>query len=698
MGEYRQDNRFIQVFTPFGEDVLLLEGFHGQEGVSRLFNFELRMHSEKMGLTFNDIVGKTTTIKMLLPNHGERYINGIVSSFAQGGTWSLKDGRHPMILASYKATLVPWLWVLTRTGDCRIFQNKSVPEILSQIFKEHGFSDFIFRLKLGDYEKREYCVQYRETDFNFVSRLMEEEGIFYFFEHYAKKHVLVLADKNIEFKQSPLLPSISYNSIIGHGEEGKIKEWSASQEVRPGQYTVTDFNFKQPSFDLTHTVKGKDERLLEVYDYPGEYTEKKRGERLAAIRMEEEQSPMVVINGASNSRGLSAGYQFELCDHYRSDFNQSYVVISANHSAEHGMNYRSTSEAAAVDFIYSNEFRCIQYGTQYRPPRVTPIPIVHGTQTAIVVGPPNEEIYVDNYGRVKVQFHWDREGQYNKDSSCWVRVSQNWAGKRWGAIFLPRIGQEVIIDFLEGDPDKPIITGRVYNGESMPPYDLTENEYKTMSAIKSHSSKGGGGFNEIRFQDLKGREQLFFHAERDQDVRIKHDKIEWVGNESHLIVKKDQLEKIEGDKHLQVVGDRNEKVGGAVSLQAGGEIFRKTGTRYALDAGNEIHLKSGTNLVIESGTRLTLKVGNNFINFNPDGIDIHGTKVNINSGGKADIGTGSSPEAPKVPREADRADPGAKHQMPPAKRPIKPEQYSPGALVLKEAAENGTPFCEKCTQ
>jgi type VI secretion system secreted protein VgrG len=698
MGTYTQDNRYIQLFTTLDTDVLLLESFQGQEGVSRLFNFELQMLSTKNDIPFDKVVGNPATIKILISDGRERFINGIISSFSQVGSSSFNDGGKPE-LTSYSATLVPWLWLLTRTGDCRIFQNKTVPAILAEVFKEHGFSRVRFKLH-GTFEEREYCVQYRETDFNFVSRLMEEEGIFYFFEHSEREHVLVLANHHSEFIPSRLLPQINYQPTAEDEEKrGVFKKWEAGQEVRPGQYTVTDFNFEQPLMDLTATVNGKDERKLEVYDYPGEYAMMQQGERLASLRMEEEQALMVIANGTSTCRGLAPGWQFELCGHHRTDFNKSYVVISVYHWA-HGTSYRSNYTTADKPFRYTNEFQCIAYGTPYRPPRVTPVPIVHGSQTAFVVGPAGEEIHVDKYGRVRVQFHWDREGKYNQPSSpweppsCWVRVSQNWAGKRWGAIFLPRIGEEVIVDFLEGDPDKPIITGRVYNGKSLPPYTLPDE--KTKSGIKSRSSKGGGGFNEIRFEDKKGSEQLFFHAERNHDIRIKRDRIEWVGNESHLIVKKDQLESVEGDKHLQVRGERNEKVDGTVSLQVGSDILCKTGMRYALDAGNEIHLKSGRNLVIETGATLTLKVGGNFININQEGIYIQGAKVMINSGGMAGSGAGSSPEAPRIPREADHANPGAKPQLPPPKKPVKPLIYSPRALVLKEAAQNATPFCEKC--
>jgi type VI secretion system secreted protein VgrG len=709
MGEYTQENRFIQVYTPLDPDVLLLESFQGHEGVSRLFNFELRMHSQMMCIPFNKIVGKTATIKMLLPNNRVRYINGIVSSFTQGGKWVLNDGDSSTRMANYNATLVPWLWVLTRTADCRIFQDKTVPDILMEVFNEHGFSHFKFLLDDNNpvlKVKREYCVQYRETDFNFVSRLLEEEGLFYFFEHYEEKHVLVVADHNNHFKPSPLPLSIdeygretamiSYDSTETQQGYGDIQKWSSSQEVRPGMYIVNDFNFTDPSCNLTETAPGKDERKLEIYDFPGEYTVKEQGARLASLRMEEENASMVIIKGTSNCRGLSAGYKFELRNHYRTDFNMSYVVISAYHWAEQMMTYR-TSHGGTPGFTYSNEFQCIRSDTPYRPPRVTPVPIVHGSQTAIVVShrdkngnDKDKEISVDEYGRVKVRFHWDRDDK----RSCWVRVSQNWAGKRWGAVFLPRVGQEVIVDFLEGDPDRPIITGRVYNGASMPPYKLPAE--KTKSTIKSQSSEGGGGFNEIRFEDKKGGEQLFFHAERNHDVRVKHDKIEWVGNESHLIVKKDQLESVEGDKHLQVKGDRNEKVDGTVSLKVGGDIFRKTDARYALDAANEIYLKSGNNLVIESDCTLTLKVGGNFIQIDHQCIYIEGAKVHINSGKEAKPRFISTPEAPRLPREADHAVPGANSKPPPVKEPVKPEKYSVGALALKKAAQNGTPFCEKC--
>lgn len=322
---------------------------------------------------------------------------------------------------------------------------------------------------------------------------------------------------------------------------------------------------------------------------------------------------------------------------------------------------------------------------------MTPKPILHGSQTAFVVGPAGEEIYTDKYGRVKVQFHWDRNGKYDANSSCWIRVAQAWAGKKWGMMFIPRIGMEVIVEFFEGDPDQPVITGCVYNAEAMPAYALPDE--KSKSGIKTDSTKGGG-FNEIRFEDKKGSEQVFIHGEKDIDLRVKKDSREHIGNERHLIVVKDKLEKVGGDKHLQVLGDKNEKVTGTVSLDAGQDLQEKVGMKYALDAGQEIHLKAGMNMVLEPGTNLTLKVGGNFININPAGVFIKGTMVFINSGGSAGSGAGSKPDAPKEPKEADKAEAGQKVSLPPPKTPPVAASFSLAALMMKTAAMTGTPFCD----
>lgn len=684
---YTQENRLMTIETPLGENVLLLQGFSGREGISRLFSFQVNLLSEDHAVAFESLVGQPVTISLGLAEGSKRPINGIVSRFARSGS----DERF----AYYRAEVVPWLWFLTRTTDCRIFQNMTIPDIITTIFRDLGFSDFRNALQ-GSFEPCEYCVQYRETDFNFVSRLMEQYGIFYFFEHTKDKHTLVLADSPTAHVSCPEQASARYNYTGGTAlEEDVISTWEMEQGLRSGKYALTDYNFETPSTSLlanvSSTVHVGGNGNYEMYDYPGEYLKKAQGEQVVKLRMEEEEAPHMIASGTSTCRVFIPGYRFDLKEHPFQAMNKTYVLTEVQHVATVGGNY---PQGAADEESYSNHFTCIPSTVPFRPPRVTPKPVVQGPQTAVVVGKSGEEIWTDKYGRVKVQFHWDREGKYNENSSCWIRVAQNWAGKRWGMMFLPRIGQEVIVDFLEGDPDRPIITGRVYNAEEMPPYDLPAEQ--TKSTIKSRSSKGDGvqGFNEVRFEDKKSEEQLFIHAERNQDIRVKKDLFETIGGEGHFIVTKDQFEAVKGDQHQHVTGDQNAKVDGTISRHAGMDMQEKADMKFALDAGMEIHLKAGMNLVIESGTTLTLKVGSNFINLNPAGVFISGTLVMINSGGAAGSGSGASPEAPQDPQEADKAEGGEKSQLPPPPPPLAPVSYSPAALVMLKAAENGSPFCE----
>ncbi len=673
MSKFSQENRIIEIITPLGKDELLLTGFNGQEGISKLFQFDLRMMSENRSVKFEDIVGKKVTIRMLLPDGEPRHINGVISSFAQGGSSMLEDGDKPTVFSHYHATMVPWLWFLTRTRDSRIFQEMSVPDILEKVFKDYGFSDYKLRLQ-GSFAPREYCVQYRESAFSFVSRLMEEEGIFYFFDHEADKHTLVLANSPNEFKPCPLQDMVSYKSVVGQErEDDVVTDFTMSREVRPGQYTVRDFNFEKPSLDLTSNLSGKGDSHFEIYDYPGEFQTKDEGERLVGIRIQEEDTPQIIVNGASTCRSLISGFRVDLRDHYRRDFNRAYTLTSIYHSVDLGESWYST-EGGDAGFDYNNTFQGIAHPSPFRPLRTTPVPVIHGTQTAMVVGKSGEEIWTDKYGRVKVQFHWDREGKYDEKSSCWIRVSSNWAGKNWGFISLPRIGQEVIVDFLEGDPDRPIIVGRVYNAESMPPYALPDEQ--TKSTMKTLSSKGGGGFNEIRFEDKKGSEQVFIHAEKDTDFRVKNDQKEIIGRDQHLIVKRDKVEKIERDEHLVIDRDRIEKLGrdhnltikgkqaikvtSSQSIEVSGNVAHKIGGNLSEAVTGSVHLK-GSTVVIEATSGITLSVGGNFVTISPAGVMIQGTMVMINSGGAALPGIPGmlvSPIDPIAALEADKADPG----------------------------------------
>ena len=568
---HTQENRLIGLETPLGKDILLLRGFSGQEGISRLSNFDLDLLSHDPDIKFEDIIGKRVTLRVTLGSEKKRYFNGFISRFMQTGS--------DRGLANYRATMVPWTWFLTRTSDCRIFQKKTIPDIIRQIFKDLGFTDYKLQLQ-GTFEPRDYCVQYRETDFNFVSRLMEQYGLLYFFEHEKDKHTLVIANDPTAHQPCPEQKDAKWDPQgSGALAEDVITSFQWEQILRPGKYAVTDYNFETPSTSLDAEMKSTIEvggnSKLEIYDYPGEYAKKNQGDAIAKLRMEEEEAQYFVVTGTSSCRAFTSGYRFDLKDYVRKDMNQAYLLTSLHHVATVGGTYTTTT-VGKDESAYTNSFTCIPHKVPFRPPQVTPKPIIQGVQTAVVVGKAGEEIWTDNYGRVKVQFHWDREGKYDENSSCWTRVSQNWAGKQWGAMFLPRIGQEVIVEFIEGDPDRPIITGRVYNAEQMPPYLLPGEQ--TKSTIKSNSSKGGAGSNELRFEDKKGGEEIYLHGQKDWNIVIENDKSQSVGHDESLsvgnnrtkTVKVDQSEDVGSNKKIHVGATHTETIDSDKTMTIGG--------------------------------------------------------------------------------------------------------------------------------
>lgn len=659
---YTQENRLITIDTPLGEDVLLLTGFSGSEGLSVPFSFGLDLLSENNNILFEDIIGQNVTVSIVLADGGRRFFNGIISRFSQERGRG-EEGDGGLGLAYYSASMVPWFWLLTMTSDSRIFQELSVPDIVEQIFTEKGFTDYRMNLH-GTYDRKVYCVQYRETDFNFISRLLEQEGIYYFFKHENNKHTMILADSPDEHKPCPNQESARYHHVSGGGtlEEDVITGLDKMQEIRVGKYTVNDFNFEMPATDLKVEVTsqsplGPGER--EIYDYPAEYSTRAEGDRLASLRIQEEEAKITNITGTSTCRAFSSGYRYDLLEYYRDDMNdKSYVLVSVNHGATEAVG--GSGEGAGAS--YTNSFTCIPFDVPYRTPLATPKPMIGGVQTAIVVGPSGEEIYTDEHGRVKVQFHWDREGQKDEDSSCWIRVSQVWAGAGWGAMYIPRIGHEVIVDFLESDPDRPIITGRVYHGNNPHPYQLPSE--KTKSTMKTMSSPNGGGFNEIRFEDKKGEEEIFVHGEKNLDIRIKNDRREWIGNDRHLFVKRDKVEQVGRDKHVvikqdelqEIARDRNLKVGGKEAIEVTqsrsvtvkGDVIEVFKANHSEQVTQDYYVK-GMNVVLEAMTGLTIKVGGNFITINSGGVFITGNRVMINSGGAALSGRAASVVAPAAP-------------------------------------------------
>ena len=645
-----QRNRELSLSCALGDDALLIRRMIGSEALSSLFEYRLELLGEKADVRIESLLGTPMTVSVALPRGGARHFNGFVARFAFAG----RHGRY----AAYQATLRPWLWFLTRSADCRIFQDRSVVDIVKAVFDDYSIADFDTSGLSGAYGRLAYCVQYRETDFNFVSRLLEDAGIYYYFKARPGRHTMVLVDS-----YSAHEPIAGYRSLpYAPGADNAVRrsecifDWLSAGEVQPGTFAVSAFDFEKPSASAAGSLLAKsslackhDQSNYEVFDYPGGYTERARGEALAKTRIEAYHAQSQWMEAASNARGLHPGGLFSLDGHPRSDQNGEALVVSAHYELAADEYEAVRPETPTPPFLC--RFSALGKGHSFRPPMTASKPVVRGPQTALVVGKAGEELWTDKYGRVKVQFHWDRERPDDETSSCWVRVAQGWAGKRWGSLFIPRVGHEVIVSFLEGDPDRPIITGSVYNAETMPPYPLPDNA--TRSTVKSNSSKGGSGYNEIRFEDRKGSEQLFLHAEKNRDDRVKNDALEWVGNDRHQVVKKNSYRQIGGTQHTRISGDHNEKIDGVASLDVGRNIQARSGMNYALEAGTEVHIKAGMNVVIEAGSSITLKAGGAFAVIGPVNVTISGTPILLNSGGAPGAGAGSAPTVPEPAKEAD---------------------------------------------
>jgi type VI secretion system secreted protein VgrG len=569
---FTQSGRPFTVTTPLGADKLLLERFTGEEAVSAPFHFTLDMVSKQNNIAADSLVRQPISINMELSDGGSRVIHGRVSRFVQLGS---ADG-----LTSYRADMVSWNWFLSLSSDCRIFQHLSAVEIIKKIFDENGFTDYKVSC-VKSYPKREYCVQYRESHLDFVSRLMEEEGIFYFFEHAGSKHTLVLADAASAVKASVTAKAKMASAGKDKATDDALDRVELETSARTGKVVLADYNFATPSTQLRATASGKHKE--EVYDYPGNFLVRDEGDRCARIRLEEREAMQIVVRGEGNVRGLQTGAKFDLVGHYRGDMNKPYMLLRVWHSGSVG-SYHAGTDAQAM---YRTRFVGIPADVPYHPPRVTPKPRIFGSQTAVVVGKGGEEIDVDKNGMVIVQFHWDRKGAKDEKSSCRVRVSSAWAGKGWGFITIPRIGQEVIVDFLEGDPDRPIITGRVYNAEQVPPYALPASG--TQSGIISRSSKGGASdnFNEIWFEDEKGKEEVYIHAEKDKNEVVENDNSEEIGHDEVIKVGNDQSVAVGNDQTVGVKKNRTKSVGENESVSVGKDRTESVSKNESVSIGKD---------------------------------------------------------------------------------------------------------------
>jgi type VI secretion system secreted protein VgrG len=579
---------------------LMFESMTMSSGLSMLGEMELGLVSEKPDLKAEDLLGKPVTVTLQLREGAKRHFHGYVTRFGIG----LHRGRY----FGYQASVRPWLWFLTRTADCRIFQDLSVPDIVKKVFEDHGNANFEFKL-FRSYRKWVYCVQYRESDYNFIARLLEHEGIYWYLHHADGQSKVVMVDS-----QSAHDPAKGYETLPYYEEGGNVSpdleyvsSWSFASEVEADKVELTSYDFERPSTMLKANSKKPYEykfETLEMFDYQGEYVQLGDGTQLAEDRLDERRTQHQLAHGASNAHGIEVGSLLTLTRHPRKDQNAKYLITGLSVHAQVNA-YESGGAAGGIQC----SFTAIPSAQQFRPPRVTPKPFVQGPQTAVVVGPSGEEIFTDKYGRVKVQFHWDRLGKKDEKSSCWIRVSQPWAGKGWGAVSIPRIGQEVVVDFLEGDPDQPIVTGRVYNAEQTPPFPLPAGA--VVSGIKSKSHKAGG-YNEMSMDDTPGKEKFTIHGQYDMASTVEHDQTTTVHNNRTDKVDVDDAETI-GNNQTQTVGvnqtikvgaDRKKNVGGSETV--GIAVNRSEtvgGTETIVITGHRGETVNGGETVTVTGTR-----------------------------------------------------------------------------------------------
>ncbi|EKO3442044.1 type VI secretion system tip protein VgrG [Vibrio fluvialis] len=636
------------------DDTLVVRGFDGQETLSseRIngqlchgFRYQLELASRLANLTPEMVVDKVAELTLYRNDVLVQRVNGIVRCFTQGDT-----GHHHTF---YSLTLVPALERLSLRHNSRIFQLNTVPEILSILLQEMGINDYAFALT-RDCAQREFCVQYRETDLDFFHRLAAEEGLVYSFIHEEGKHTLIFSDASESLPK--LGEPIPYNTLAGGMIESPyISALSVHTQSEVSQTALQDYSFKKPAYSFAQQAVGTEMESqqpdYEHFDAPGRYKNDVSGKAFSQIRLDYLRRNAHTATGKSNQPLLRPGVKFDLQEHLDDTLNRDWLVVSVT---SQGTQPQALEEAGGNGATtYANQFSLIP---AHRTWRATPQakPQVDGPMIATVVGPQGEEIFCDEHGRVKLHFPWDRYSNGDEHSSCWVRVSQGWAGSQYGMIAIPRIGHEVIVSFLNGDPDQPIVTGRTYHATNIAPYALPDNKTKTVLRTETHQ---GQGYNELSFEDQAGSEKIYLHAQKDFDGLIENDHTSVIKHDKHLTVENDRFTQIKNNQHLIVGGESRESVTGNRTLMVEGSLHVKTGSVWVNESGTEVHIKAGQKVVIEAGSEITVKAGGSFVKVDPAGVHLSGTGVNLNSGGSPGSGSGFSGQAATLPGNLDDAPP-----------------------------------------
>ncbi|HGF7547007.1 TPA: type VI secretion system tip protein TssI/VgrG [Vibrio cholerae] len=643
------------------DESLVVRGFEGQESLSDSvwrsepcygFRYQVDLASALSNLTAEQFVDQTAHLTILRDGQVVQQINGIVRQFSKGDT----GHRHTF----YSLTLVPALERLSLRSNSRIFQQQSVPEIISILLQEMGIEDYAFALK-RECAQREFCVQYRETDLQFLHRIAAEEGLVYSHLHEAQKHTLLFTDSSDS--QPKLAKPVPYNALAG-GEINLpyVVDLQFKTTAQVSHTELKDYSFKKPAYGFTQRTQGKDiayqQPNYEHFDAPGRYKDDANGKAFSQIRLEYLRRDALLADAKSDEPLLLAGVRFDLQDHLDHAMNRDWLVVQANHQGTQPQALQEEGGAGAT--TYSNQLKLIPAHITWRA-RPCAKPQVDGPMIATVVGPQGEEIYCDNFGRVKVHFPWDRYSSSNEKSSCWVRVAQEWAGSQYGSMAIPRVGHEVIVSFLNGDPDQPIVTGRTYHATNTAPYALPDHKTKTVLRTETHQ---GQGYNELSFEDQAGSEQILLHAQKDWDALIEHDHTEVIRHDQHLTVDNDRFTRIQRNQHLTVEGEVRSKIALDSSHEVGASLQHKVGQRIAVEAGKEISLKSGAKIVVEAGAELTLKAGGSFVKVDAGGVHLVGPAINLNAGGSAGSGSAYGGQLAAAPRMLAQAKPVAELVQP----------------------------------
>ena len=683
--------RMLEISTKAGDGAFVVQKFSGREELGRLFEYQLELLSERADIEPESLLGTNATVSLELDDgSSQRYFNGYITRFTVQGS-----ARTPAFKSNvgyvYLATISPGLWFLTRAANSRIFNAMSINDIVMQVLQSSSL--VTVDNQVGTTETRNFVVQYRETDFSFISRLMEHAGLYYYFKHDDGSHKMVLVDQASKHAATPNLSTLTFAG--SDRSQTTLSSFVMVSEVRSGAYATADYNYLTPNTRISAVssdAKSHDNAGFEMFDSPADTTTSSFAQTYAKIRSEEHACGYQVGHGQGTERNVQVGFKITLTDHTVDALNQEYLVVAHSFVA-----INNTADSGGSEASFECRFEAIPAATQFRTMRTTPRPVIAGTQTALVVADfrtdtdesGGSDPIGSNLGRVKVRFFWDRYGS----DSCWARVSTPWAGKGYGFQNMPRIGEEVLVQFLEGDPDRPVVIGRVHNAENTPPFKLPAGANYT--GLRSLSIDAGGKsvagkWNELRFDDTDGKEQIYLQAQFNFDKRVLNDEKSWIGNESHHYVKADAFAKFDGDHHVQTTGDHNEKIGGKLSMDVASEIHVKSGSMFVVDGGQEVHLKATSKIVLESNTMVSLVCGGNFVTLSPSGVDIKGIMVNVNSGGSKGSGTPSNPQPPKDGKDAMTSEGGAAITAPAAPQP--PTSFSAMASSFKVAAATGAAF------